>query len=75
MISLKKYLFLIGIAIIIIGFLYDLLFAGIPYQDPPPELLEKYNQHLLVSDIFIKIGLLITLIGIVLRMFHRKKNK
>ena len=28
---------------ILLGFIYDLIFAGIPYQDPTPEMTQKYN--------------------------------
>ncbi|WP_284650927.1 hypothetical protein [Flavobacterium terrisoli] len=75
MIKLKKHLFLIGIVIIAIGFVYDLVFAGIPYQDPSPQLLEKYNQNAFVSDLIIKFGLFITLIGIVFKIIPSKENK
>jgi len=31
-------LIIVGITIIFVGFVYDVLFAGIPYQDPTPAL-------------------------------------
>lgn len=34
-----------GIAAILAGFLYDVLFAGIPYQDPPPDIAADYARH------------------------------
>ncbi len=74
MITLKKYLFLLGIVIIIIGFVYDIMFAGIPFQDPSTQLMEKYNQNTFVSDVIIKLGLLILLIGIVFKTPHLKKK-
>lgn len=75
MIKLKKYLFLLGITIIVIGFLYDIMFAGIPPQDPPTQLMEKYNQNTFVSNLIIKLGLLIMIIGIVFKIPHLNKNK
>ena len=75
MIKLKKHLFLIGIAIIVIGFLYDLIFAGIPYQDPSSQMLEKYNQNLFISDVIIKFGLLVTIVGIVFKIISFKEKK
>jgi hypothetical protein len=74
MIKLKKYLFLLGIIIIFIGFFYDIMFAGIPLQNPPAQLMEKYNQNAFVSDLIIKLGLLITLIGIVFKIPHFKNK-
>jgi hypothetical protein len=31
-----------GLLLVVAGFLYDVLFAGIPYQDPTPELQARY---------------------------------
>lgn len=33
----------LGITIIFSGFVYDVLFAGIPYQDPTPALAASYD--------------------------------
>ena len=30
-----------GFVLIIAGFVYNVVFAGIPYQDPPPELVAR----------------------------------
>ena len=40
-----RILILGSVAIILCGFLYDLLFAGIPYQDPTPEMSASYELH------------------------------
>ena len=72
---LKKHLILLGITIFVAGFLYDLMFAGIPPQDAPTELMEKYNQNAFISDAIIKFGLLIILIGIVFKIISLKENK
>ena len=66
-----------GILIIIVGFIYDVIFAGIPYQDPTPSMTQKYNFHRTVAESIELIGLvllLISLVGIVLRKFN-KPNK
>jgi hypothetical protein len=34
-----------GLFLFIGGFIYDVIFAGIPYQDPTPEMLARYNHH------------------------------
>jgi len=36
-------LFGLGLLTIAAGFLYDLSYAGIPYQDPPPALQQQYE--------------------------------
>lgn len=35
----------LGLAVVFAGFVYDVLFAGIPYQDPTPELQARYRHH------------------------------
>jgi len=45
---------LLGIGIIVAGFLYDSFFAGIPFQDPTPQMTLHYNQQkTLVSWIYL----------------------
>jgi hypothetical protein len=56
---------LTGIGIIIIGFVYDVLFAGIPYQDPTPELQARYDFHSAVAGSLYKSGCLVVLLGLV----------
>ena len=66
-----------GILIIIIGFIYDLIFAGIPYQDPTPAMTQKYNFHSSVAEIIELIGLsimMISIVGTVLRKFSRQNK-
>lgn len=38
-------LIVIGFSVMFMGLIYDVLFAGIPYQDPTPELLAEYNRN------------------------------
>lgn len=64
-IFLMRYIIFAGIAIIVIGFLYDWKYAGIPYQDPPPELLKKYNYHRSIADTITDSGFIILMLGIV----------
>lgn len=53
-IKIEKYLFIISGIVILLGFLYDVYFAGIPYQDPPPEILESYELHNFVATTITK---------------------
>lgn len=53
-----------GIAIAFAGLVYDVLFAGIPYQDPTPEMQERYEMHSFVAGIFYAVGGLVLLIGV-----------
>ena len=59
----------------ILGFLYDSLFAGIPPQDAPQLVMEKYNQQFKISDWIMKFGFLIFTVGIILTLiFYKRKN-
>jgi hypothetical protein len=44
------FLVAIGIALIAGGFIYDVFFAGIPYQDPTPEMQAGYLFHARVAS-------------------------
>jgi hypothetical protein len=52
-----------GVVVLFAGFVYDLVFAGIPYQDPPPELAARYAFHSHIASIIEWGGLLIVAIG------------
>lgn len=38
-------LFIFGVLTLSCGLVYDVLFAGIPFQDPPPDLAARYARH------------------------------
>lgn len=56
----------LGLFIVLIAFAYDILFAGIPYQDPTPELQAQYDFHSAIASLFYKTGGIIILFGLVL---------
>lgn len=39
-----------GFLVVLAGFAYDVIFAGIPYQDPPAALSESYARHSSVAS-------------------------
>jgi hypothetical protein len=51
-------LLLLGIGILLIfgGFVYDVMFAGIPYQDPTPEMSARYAYHSHIASTVCAIG-------------------
>ena len=63
--KLKWPIFIIicGVALGVFGFLYDAFFAGIPFQDPSPELEAEWRFHNMVSNYIIVSGLVILIIG------------
>ena len=36
---------------ILAGFVYDVLFAGIPYQDPTPQMQADYDFHAKLASV------------------------
>jgi len=47
-----------------IGFVYDIIFAGIPYPDPTPEHQSDWQLQKFIASIFYKTGGIIFLLGI-----------
>ena len=68
--TLKRFwpygLLLLGITIIFVGFVYDVLFAGIPYQDPTPAMVATYNFHATIASTIRWVGTGISLLGIII---------
>lgn len=69
---------LAGVIILAVGGYYEVIKAGIPYQDPPLELQIQYAINLGIGDELCKIGFYTILCGIVFRLVFwivRKKGK
>jgi hypothetical protein len=66
-----KYIFRIGLALVIAGFLYDVVFAGIPYQDAPADLQNEYVRDQEISLWIMRFGLAGVVIGGLVRMVDR----
>ncbi len=56
---------ILGLCLLVAGFLYDLQFAGLPYQDPTPELQAQYNFHSSVASRIMSAGAVLMLAGLV----------
>lgn len=63
-------LLIVGILFVVFGFIYDLMFAGIPYQDPTPELTQKYIYNASIAYAFYKAGFIVLIIGILVMLFQ-----
>ena len=64
-------LIIAGILVIIVGFVYDVLFPGIPYQDPTSALMARYEFHSRIASITRWSGLGIFVIGGLLGIIQR----
>jgi hypothetical protein len=54
-----------GFLVVVAGFVYDVEFAGIPYQDPTPEMSARYAYHAHIASMICRIGFWILLFGII----------
>ena len=68
-------LIILGIMLIFIGFAYDVLFAGIPYQDPTPALQARYELHSRIASIIRWGGVGICLLGGMGGIIRRLRRK
>ena len=55
----------IGFLLLLAGLLYDIAFAGIPYQDPTPEMSARYARHSRIAAGLRWAGVVVLLIGAV----------
>jgi len=52
-----------GVLLLVAGFIYDVIFAGIPYQDPTPELAAAYARHAGIAAMIRWVGLGVAVAG------------
>ena len=65
----------LGVLIVLTGFVYDVLFAGIPYQGPTPELQARYDLHAGVANVFYMSGGIVLLIGLLVIPFIWRRTR
>lgn len=70
---------LAGILVLGVGLYYMVIKAGIPYQDPTPEIQLQYSINMGIGDVLTKMGLCTTVAGsicrIIVGILSRKKKK
>lgn len=65
-----------GFSLLACGFAWNVMFAGIPYQDPPPELAARYAWHARFSSMLGWAGVLTLVTGFIpsiVRMFREHR--
>lgn len=62
---------LAGLMIFLIGLYYQVIKAGIPYQDPPLELQIQYAVNMGIGDVLVGKGLVIAICGAIARLVLR----
>jgi len=54
---------MIGILLAVAGLSYEIIFAGIPYQDPTPEILNNYHHQTAIAQRIYTVAYVFCLIG------------
>ncbi len=60
-----------GLLVVLLGFIYDLAYAGIPYQDPTPEMAARFHQNARIASLIRWSGFGIFLAGVVAGSLRR----
>ena len=68
-------LIILGIVTIFAGFIYDVLFAGIPYQDPTPAMTANYDFHAWIASIIRWSGMAFIIFGGIIIIFRKSIMK
>lgn len=67
-----------GLSLLTYGFIDEIMFAGIPYQDPTPEISANYALYSIVASFIRWTGAVAFLVGVfagVIRTFARKSGR
>lgn len=67
------FLMIFGLTLLMLGLIYDGLFAGIPYQDPSPEVYANWKFHGQIASRILFSGLIV--IGLSILVFTGQKFK
>ena len=63
-----------GVGLLVLGFAYDVFFAGIPLQDPTPALRAQYASDAAVARGLELSGLVVLCCGLILGVVRRFRN-
>lgn len=68
---IPRLLVVAGIALFVSGFAYDVRFAGIPYQDPSPQMQASYTFHARIASAIQRVGVAALLGGLATGVVRR----
>jgi hypothetical protein len=60
----------LGLCLLVAGFLYDVQYAGIPYQDPTAEQQAQYNYDSTIASRVTSAGAVLVLAGSLLLIYR-----
>jgi predicted phage tail protein len=62
---------ILGAILIVLGFIYEGILAGIPYQDPTTELLQKYMHYVNIGQTLYKFGIPLLFAGLLIALIQK----
>jgi hypothetical protein len=63
-----------GVCLLLGGFIFDVLFAGIPYQDPTPDMSARYTRQSRIASVIGWSGVGALVFGIACLVFRRLRR-
>jgi hypothetical protein len=72
-----RFLVLIGLALLLLGLFFDVIFAGLPYQDPTPEIVAGWILQKRIAQSAQVAGLILLVAGSLrgaLSYFSKKRS-
>ncbi|MGB7433621.1 MAG: hypothetical protein WA921_14240 [Ahrensia sp.] len=67
-------LMILAAAMLVAGFVYDGIFAGLPYLDPEPELQQRWLFHKAIANKIIGAAIAIAVLSLVWTMLRFAKR-
>lgn len=59
-----RYIILLGIMLLVAGFIFEAISNGLPYPDPTPEMTAQWHSNEMVASYFYLGGLVILAAGV-----------
>ena len=66
-----RWVALAGLALMLSSLVYDMVFAGLPYQDPSPELYARFQAHKAIAFRLFFGGAVLLSIGVAFGLLRR----
>ena len=66
-----RYAVLLGIMLLVAGFVFEAVFNGMPYQDPTPEMTAQWQSNEMVARYFYLAGLVILVAGVTMIILRK----
>ena len=73
--KVTNYIIIIGIVLFVVGFYAMFIKAGLPYQDPTPEMTRRWMLYYNAGKATMPIGIGLVLTSLILKFLNRLNKK